>query len=106
MTKLTHFQASTVFLGTDNPRYIRTIRALLVRPMHREHVDHVAGCSNAPDLISKLRDLGLGKQGLLCTMVKGCDRDGKSIRFGVYSLSQPARIAIHSWLAKCSRGAK
>lgn len=116
MTKPSHNQADTElfgiaettsnspelikFIGTSNPRYLRVIHALLVRSLPRKHVDHIAGCSNAPDLISRLRGLGLGKQGLLCTLTEGCDRDGNSIKYGVYSFSEQARRIVNFWLAK------
>ncbi len=48
---------SAKFLGTDNPRELRVIQALLTRPRRREDVDAIAGASNGPDLISNLRDL-------------------------------------------------
>lgn len=32
------------FTGTDNPRHLRVIMALLVSPRTRETIDRVAGC--------------------------------------------------------------
>ena len=61
-----NFTALVRFNGTDNPRYLRAIHALLVRPVPREQLDRVAGCSNGPALVAALRDLGLGKDGLPC----------------------------------------
>ena len=52
------------FVGTDNPRYLRILAALLARPQLREEIDTVAGASNGPDAILQIRDLftdGLGK---------------------------------------------
>ena len=47
------------FTGTDNPRHLRVIPALLARPRRREDVDAIAGCSNSPELIAELRRRGL-----------------------------------------------
>ena len=93
-----HSTSLVAFRGTQNLRYLRALQALLTRPLPREHVDKVAGCSNGPDLIANLRDLGLGKSGLLCTMVPDRDRDGSTIKRGVYSLSETGRRAVHAWL--------
>ncbi len=100
-----HFTALVRFNGTDNPRYLRAIHALLVRPVPREQLDRVAGCSNGPALVAALRDLGLGKDGLPCTMVPDYDRDGEAIRRGVYSLSDAGRRAVNIWLRKRKGGA-
>lgn len=94
------------FSGTDNPRYLRAIHALRVRPVPREQLDRVAGCSNGPALIAELRDLGLGKEGLPCTMVPDRDRDGCAIRRGVYYLSDAGRRAVNAWLRKRKGGVK
>jgi hypothetical protein len=91
--------AKTVtFAGTENPRYLRALHALLTRPMPRKSVDSKAGCSNGPDLIAALRALGLGKRGLPCAMVPDTDRDGRAVRRGVYYLSEPGRRAVNAWL--------
>ena len=42
------------FTGTDNPRHLRAIAALLRRPLPRENLDTVAGCSNGPELVAEL----------------------------------------------------
>ncbi len=39
------------FVGTDNPRQLRAITVLMRRPVPREDLDGIAGCSNAPDLV-------------------------------------------------------
>ena len=93
-----HSTSPVTFAGTDNPRYLRALHALLTRPVPREHLDRSAGCSNGPDLISNLRDLGLGKFGLPCTMVPDRDRDGEKTKRGVYSLSNLGRRAVNNWL--------
>lgn len=93
------------FNGTDNPRYLRAIHALLVRPVPREQLDRVAGCSNSPALVAALRDMGLGKDGLPCTRVPDRDRDGCAIRRGVYFLSDAGRRAVNAWLRKRKGGA-
>lgn len=59
------------FIGTDNPRHLRVLQALLVRPMPREQLGKVAGCSNGPDLIAELRRRGLE---VPCERIKFIDR--------------------------------
>jgi len=88
------------FTGTDNPRYLRAIHQLLIRPVTREQLDKAVGCSNGPDLISNLRKLGLGMHGLPCTSVPGRDRDGVVVQPGVYSFSHAGRRAVLACLAK------
>lgn len=94
------------FSGTENPRYLRALHALQVRAIPREQLDRIAGCSNGPALIAELRDLGLGKDGLPCTMIPDRDRDGFAIRRGVYSLSDAGRRAVNAWLRKRKGGAQ
>ena len=54
---------SNRFIGTDNPRYLRIIAELLLRPLLREAVDSVAGVSNGPEAISQIRALFLDGHG-------------------------------------------
>jgi hypothetical protein len=84
----------TVFRGTQNPRHLRAIAALLRRPMPREHLDKEVGCSNAPDLVSQLRDKGLE---IPCNKVADVDRDGNEIKRGVYYLSALDRKKVNKW---------
>lgn len=88
------------FTGSDNPRHLRALLALLQRPRPREEIDRIAGCSNGPDLIAELRRRGLGDTHLPCERIQFVDRDGKVCRPGVYSLSQKGRRMIYAWLAK------
>ena len=89
------------FLGTDNPRYLRAIQALITRPVPREELDRVAGCSNGPALIAELRALGLpAPECLPCHRVPCFDRDGEEVRRGVYSLTPLGRRRITEWKRK------
>lgn len=68
-----------------NLRERRALSALLAGPVKREHLDKLAGVSNAPDLIMNLRrEMGLQ---IPCKIVRDRDRDGKRCVYGVYSLS-------------------
>lgn len=87
------------FMGTDNPRHLRAIQALMTRPQRREHLDQIAGCSNGPELIAELRRRGLD---IPCARVHDLDRDGRPIKRGVYHFTGADRRAIHCWIA--SRG--
>ena len=92
------------FSGTDNPRHLRTIAALLRRPISRQELDSVAGCANGPALVSDLRDLGLGDDNLQCERIKFIDRDGNVCRPGVYSFSEKGRRMIYAWMARIQKG--
>ncbi|MDC8770651.1 hypothetical protein [Roseateles albus] len=83
------------FLGTDNQRHLRVIQALLTRPMPREHVDSVAGCSNGPELIAELRRRGLS---IPCTRAKKKDRDLFDCFPGVYHLTHSDRRKLTAWM--------
>ena len=83
------------FAGTDNPRHLRAIPALLTRSQRREHLDAVAGCSNSPELVAELRRRGLD---VPCDRVPDFDRDGKPIRRGVYYFTKNDRRKIYAWL--------
>ena len=89
--------SSAAFLGTDNPRHLRVIQALLTRPLPREQVDSVAGCSNGPDLIAELRRRGLDAP---CERTKKKDRDMFDCWPGVYHLTQRDRRRISMWKRK------
>src|SRR5215813_10833729 len=87
-------EASFRFTGTENPRHLRALSALLRRPMPREHLDREAGCSNGPQLVSELRARGLE---VPCERAPVIDRDGREVYRGVYTLSQCDRRHISRW---------
>lgn len=80
--------------STDNPRHLRTIRLLMIRPVKREELDKVAGCSNGPELVAELRRRGLE---IPCTRVVCLDRDGKECRPGIYHLTDKDRRILSKW---------
>ncbi|MCY1286330.1 hypothetical protein D9M68_297930 [compost metagenome] len=90
------------FAGTDNPRHLRVICALMVRSRRREEIDRIAGASNGPDLIAELRRRGLETP---CQRVPAVDRDGSIVRPGVYSFAPDDVKAIHTWQRKRAKGA-
>ena len=90
-------KSTAAFLGTDNPRYLRVIQAVSVRPLPREHVDSVAGCSNGPDLVAQLRRLGLN---VPCTRTKKLDRDLFDRGPGEYHLTQQDRRKLADWMRR------
>jgi len=90
------------FIGTDNPRHLRAITALLRRPISRQELDSVAGASNSPELVAELRRRGLDAP---CERIDFIDRDGNKCRPGVYSFTTYDRRVIHAWLAtRAQRG--
>jgi hypothetical protein len=91
----------STFHGTENPRHLRAIHAMLTRPQRREHLDAVAGCSNTPELVAELRRRGLA---VPCDRVPDIDRDGRPVRRGVYHLTATDRRKVGCWLR--NRGGK
>jgi hypothetical protein len=87
----------TEFRLTDNPRELRALHALLRRPMPREHLDREAGCSNGPDLISRLRDRGLE---IPCDKAPVIDRDGREVKCGIFHLTATDRRKLIRAMAK------
>jgi hypothetical protein len=85
----------TTFLGTDNPRHLRVLQALRVRPAPRKAIDSVAGCANGPALIADLRELGLE---IPCTRTKAIDRDLFTCYPGVYSFTARDKRWEAQWL--------
>ena len=82
------------FLGTDNLRHLRVLHAISVRPMPRETLDRVAGCSNGPELVAELRRRGLQ---LPCTRSRTLDRDLFPCWPGVYHLTPQDRRKLAVW---------
>ena len=66
-------------------RQARALAALLQGPVSRERLDRVAGSSNSPDVVARLRR-GRGLA-IPCRMVKGTDRDGHAVETGEYHLT-------------------
>ena len=97
-------QGKREFTGTDNPRHLRALAVLLRRPVPREQLDSIAGCSNGPELVAELRRRGLGDDHLPCERIKFIDRDGNVCRPGVYSLTEKGRRMVYAWMAKRSKG--
>ena len=88
---------SAEFLGTDNPRHLRAIHALRVSPRSREAIDHIAGCSNGPELVAELRRRGLDAP---CDKVPCIDRDGFEVKRGIYHFTAADRRKIRRWLVR------
>lgn len=92
---------NTHFLGTDNPRHLRVIQAVWVRPIPREQLDREAGCSNGPDLVAELRRRGLE---MPCTRTKKKDRDLFDVYPGVYYFTESDRRKLTAWKRKRAGG--
>lgn len=91
-----NFNTKNKFSGTDNPRHLRAIHALMTRPQPREHLDRAAGCSNAPELVAELRRRGLD---VPCERIHYTDRDGKDTRPGIYRFNDADRRKLNKWLS-------
>jgi hypothetical protein len=87
------------FSGTDNPRHLRIINALQVRPRPREDVDRITGAANGPDLVAELRRRGLE---IPCARTPCIDRDGHEVMRGIYWLTARDKSLIRAWLARRS----
>ncbi len=92
------------FKGTSNPRHLRALAVLLRRPISREQLDSIAGCSNGPELVAELRRRGLGDDHLPCERINFIDRDGNVCRPGVYSLTEQGRRMVYAWMANRAKG--
>jgi hypothetical protein len=77
-----------------NPRQTRAINALYRRPLKREELDRVAGCSNGPELIAQLRRKGLD---IPCELIKVVDRDGHDCKAGQYSFTDADKQKVKAW---------
>lgn len=89
------------FTGTDNPRHLRAIHALLVSPQPREAIDNRAGCSNGPELVAELRRRGLE---IPCERTPCIDRDGQEVKRGIYYLTDGDKRRVRKWKAKRKQG--
>lgn len=92
---------SAKFTGTDNPRHLRVIQALMTRALPREQLDAVAGAANGPELVAELRRRGLQ---VPCTRTQKKDRDFFDCWPGVYHLTQQDRRSLARWLIKRGGG--
>lgn len=90
------------FIGTENPRCLRAIHSLLLRPLSREQLDRTAGASNGPELVAELRRRGLA---LPCTRTPVIDRDGRIVRRGIYSLTEGDCRQVRKFFAAMRRTA-
>lgn len=90
-----HSTSTARFSGTENPRHLRVIHSLMIRPRKREEIDRIAGASNGPELVAELRRRGLRAK---CRRTPGIDRDGYPVKFGVYEFDDDDRRAINAWL--------
>ena len=90
-------RSTSPFFGTSNPRELRALQALMVRPQPREAIDARAGCSNAPDLVKRLRDSGLS---IPCERTPCIDRDGFEVMRGIYYMTDTDRRKLNAWLRK------
>lgn len=77
-----------------SPRQRRALEALWNGARMRESLDRIAGCSNAPQLVSDLRDKGID---IDCTLVDSVDRDGRPCKPGRYELTDKGRDALQRW---------
>ena len=84
--------------ATFNPRQQRVIDALLAAPagLSREVIDRVACCSNGPAVVQRLR-AKLGHDAIDMHLIEVTDRDGKTARPGMYSLTADGRARLAQW---------
>lgn len=83
-----------------SPRQARVIRALMPGAwITREALDRIAGASNAPDVIMKLRGK-LGHDAIDTERIDGTDRDGRPCRTGRYRMTDPGRVRAVELLGK------
>ena len=79
---------SLKFTAPHSSAQLLVLKVLINETLTREEVDSIGGVSNGPELISKLRALGLGKEHLPCEIKTRLDQWQRRIkRYGEYSLT-------------------
>lgn len=82
---------------TITPRHRRILLALLVRQQTREEIDRIAGASNGPDEVLRIRhQFGLS---IPCQRKGSKDRDGHPVQVGIYRLTDADRTTARRLLA-------
>jgi hypothetical protein len=99
----TSVRSKRKFTGTDNPRHLRVIMALLTSPRPREAIDRIAGASNGPELMAELRRRGLEAP---CSKTPCIDRDGFEVKRGIYHFTDQDKRLIRAWLKRRDRQRK
>lgn len=79
------------YINISTLRQRRLIEALFIGPRSREELDQIVGCSNSPEVVRQLREIGLA---IPCQLKAHVDRDGKAGRHGVYGLSDADRLNL------------
>ncbi len=78
------------------PRHRRILLALLAGDQNREDIDRVAGASNGPDEVAKIRrTYGLA---IPCARKGTKDRDGHPVQVGVYRLADADHVTARRLL--------
>lgn len=73
------------------PRETRVLYALAKGTLSREQVDQIAGASNGPEVIRRIRNRGLE---VPCTRLRKTDQDGKPCFPGYYRLTREDRRKV------------
>jgi len=79
------------------PRTIRVIKAIWNGPVMREELDRIAGSSNSPDIVFRLRNCGKDLE-IPCVRIDSKDIDGKRCRPGRYEFTKEDKSIIAEWL--------
>ena len=83
-----------------SPRQERVIQALMPGAwITRESLDRIAGASNSPDVIWKLRRR-IGEDAFDMELIDGTDRDGRPCRTGRYRITEPGRTCATELLGQ------
>lgn len=76
------------------------------RRLTQNDVRSIGGALNGPHIISELRQQGLSASLDLPTeWVKCIDRDGKSVRYGVYFLTDQGKAKVRAWMQRQAESA-
>ena len=87
--------ARTARLIFSCPRTMRVVKALLKDKIMREDLDKIAGSSNSPDIVFRLRQKGLE---ITCLRIDSKDIDGKRCRPGRYEFTKSDKEIITEWM--------
>ncbi|MDO8252156.1 MAG: hypothetical protein Q7T78_20905 [Rhodoferax sp.] len=88
------------FTAPNSAAQLHVLRVLVKeKNVERWEIDFIGDVANGPDLIARLRALGLGKEHLVCTIRTRKDHFQRLKRYGDYSLTPLGKQVVRRALA-------
>ncbi|WP_089400393.1 hypothetical protein [Noviherbaspirillum humi] len=100
-----YFNTSVIFRGTEDICCLRVLEYLFEGPAWDIEIAAIAGTSSPADVVSTLRNLGLGDQGLAYQQAKWIGIPSRPILHGYYFLTEAGRQAVLDWQSTVYLGA-